>query len=57
LCDWEGVCPEVLVVSGTRSAEEREEIRAIVENPYRDAHPELRFERNLDKVMLEITDV
>jgi hypothetical protein len=55
LCDWE-VCPEVLVVSGTRTPRERAEIRAIVENPYRDVHPELRFERNLDKPMLEITD-
>ena len=43
-------------MSGTRNAAEREEIRAIVENPYRDAHPELRFESNLDTVMLEITD-
>ena len=42
-------------MSGTRTAAEREEIRAIVENPYRDAHPELRFERNLDEVMLGIT--
>ena len=56
LCDWNGVCPEVLVVSGTRNAGEREEIKAIVENPCRDEHPVLRFERNLDDVTLDIAN-
>jgi len=56
LCDWEGECPEVLVVSGTRSKEQREEVRAIVQNPYREVRPVLRFERCLDTGLLAITD-
>jgi hypothetical protein len=53
LCDWEGQPPGVLVVSGTRSVEEREEIERIVKNPLRGDWPELRFEKCLDAVTLD----
>jgi hypothetical protein len=56
LCDWEGQPPDELVVSGTRSVAEREEIERIVLNPMRGEHPMLRFEKCLDSVGLAITD-
>ena len=55
LCDWEGQPPEVLVVSGTRSPEEREEIERVVKNPLRSGWPDLRFEKCLDAVTLALT--
>lgn len=56
LCDWEEQPPDVLVVSGTRSPEEREEIERIVKNPMRGDWPELRFEKCSDAVTLAVTD-
>lgn len=51
LCDWESEPPEVLVIVGTRSVEEREEISAVVKNPLRDeTQPVLRFDKCLDVV-------
>lgn len=55
LCDWASEPPEVLVVVGTSSPAEREEIRAIVQNPCRVSQPKLMFEKCLDHVTLAIT--
>lgn len=55
LCDWEGQPPDVLVVSGTRSPEEREEIERIVINPVHSENPVLRFEKCLDSITLAVT--
>jgi hypothetical protein len=46
----------VLVVAGTRSVEEREEIERIVKSPLRGNWPELRFEKCLDDVTLAVTE-
>lgn len=55
LCDWEEQPPDVLVVSGTKSPAEREEIERIVKNPLRGDWPELRFEKCLDAVTPAVT--
>lgn len=50
LCDWEGEPPEVLVVVGTRTFQERQVIKQIVNTRVQGGKPVLGFEKSLDAV-------